>query len=346
MHPESLKRVVVAGDTAEQDCAGATRALARKGKHMAQLMTPAEVSLKNILVATDFSAASVNALKCVLPLARQFNSTIHILHVIRDSHILTDAESGAADSTTCQQSEADARRQLERLATMVGAVPHRTWLEEGKVWEAVEDVIRSQQIDLVVVGASGKSELKKFFLGSVAESIIRDAPCPVLAVGPHVSSEACDRSLAQLLYATTLREESHHGLQYAIQLAIRCQSRLLLLHVVEQEEPKHSDHEWLRDYRRLLPRLLPERVDDLPVEPVLRVEVAKNSTARILQVADEVGADLIVMDVRPEETWATHLRDKVFEIISCSKCPVLTVRTKAEHDGWQECVGDGGQRTF
>ena len=267
---------------------------------MAQLMTTAEVSLKNILVATDFSAASVNALKCVLPLARQFNSTIHILHVIRDAHILTDAESGAAESTACEQTDADAQRQLEDIATVVGTIAHRTRLGHGKVWEAVEDIVRSEHIDMVVVGTSGKSELKKLFLGSVAESIVREVPCPVLAVGPHVSPDPCGRSLAQLLYATNLWEESHHGLQYAIQLAIRCQSRLLLLHVVEQEEPKRSDHEWLRDYRRLLRSLLPDQGDEFSVEPVLRVEVAKNSTARILQVADEIGADLIVMDVRPE----------------------------------------------
>jgi hypothetical protein len=38
------------------------------------------------------------------------------------------------------------------------------------------------------------------------------------------------------------------------------------------------------------------------------------------------------MDVRPEEAWATHLRDKVYEIISCANCPVLTLRTKPERD--------------
>ena len=112
-------------------------------------------------------------------------------------------------------------------------------------------------------------------------------------------------------------------------MAIRYRSRLVLLHVVEQEEPKRSDHEWLGAYRRLLRNLLPRSAADLPAEPALRVEVAKHASGRILQVADEIRANLVVMDVRPEEAWATHLHDKVYDIISWANCPVLTVRTKS-----------------
>jgi nucleotide-binding universal stress UspA family protein len=301
---------------------------------MAQLTTPTEIPLKSILVATDFSPAALAALMRVLPIARQFNSVIHIVHIIHPPKI--DISSPAANLEICQQPHIDAQRQLELLETAVGTIPHRTWLREGEVSEAVEDLVRSEHIDLVAVGANGKSDLKKFFLGSVAEEIVRTAACPVLTIGPHASSTSCSERLVQLLYVTHFREESHYGLQYAVRLAIQYKSRLLLLHVIEQDEPKQSDHEWLREYRRILRNLLPEYAGNLLVEPVLRVEVAKNSTARILQVADEIGADLIVMDIRPEEPWATHLRDKVSEIISCASCPVLTLCTKPERAAWQE----------
>jgi nucleotide-binding universal stress UspA family protein len=297
---------------------------------MAQFTTPIEISLKNILVATDFSPASLSALTCVVPIARESNSMIHILHVIHPPEIAI--ASPEANTDMCQQIRVNALRQLENLENVVGTIPHRIWLREGEVWEGVEDIIRSERIDLVAVGASGKSDLKKFFVGSVAEEILRKATCPVLTVGPHASCPRDDVPLAQLLYVTNLWEESHYGLEYAIRLAIEYKSSLLLLHVVEQKEPKQSDHEWLRAYRRILRNLLPECAGELLVEPVLRIEVAKDSTARILQVADEISADIIIMDVRPEETWATHLRDKVYEIISGANCPILTVRTKSEQD--------------
>jgi nucleotide-binding universal stress UspA family protein len=294
---------------------------------MKQLTAPTGVSLKNILVATDFSASSVSALACVVPIAQASNSVVHILHVIRPAEIAIASPEASADMF--EQRQLDAQRELGPLETVVGSVPHRMWVREGDVWTSIEDVIRSEHIDLIAVGASGKSDFKKFLVGSVAEEVVRKATLPVLSVGPHALRNSCGASpLPQLLYVTNLWEDSHDGLQYAIQMAIRYRSRLVLLHVVEQEEPEKSDHEWLSAYRRILRNLLPESASDLPVEPVLRIEVSKHPTGRILQVADEITASLVVMDVSPEETWATHLRDKVYEIVSWANCPVLTVRTK------------------
>ena len=294
---------------------------------MEQLTAPAGVSLKNILVAADFSAPSVSALACVVPIAQASDSVVHILHVIPPPEIAI--ASPEAESDLSKQTQLDAQRQLGPLETVVGSVPHKMWLREGDVWASIDSIVRSEQIDLIAVGASGKSDFKKFLVGSVAEEVIRKATPPVLSVGPHALRNSGSASpLTHLLYVTNLWEDSHDGLQYAIQMAIRYRSRLVLLHVVEQEEPKRSDHEWLSAYRRILRNLLPESASNLPVEPVLRIEVSKHPTGRILQVADEITASLVVMDVSPEETWATHLRDRVYEIVSWANCPVLTVRTK------------------
>ena len=309
---------------------------------MEQLTAPPGVSLKNILVATDFSASSVSAVACVVPIAQASNSVVHILHVIRPAEIAIASPEAEADML--EQRQLDAQRELGPLETVVGSVPHRMWVREGDVWASIEDVIRSEHIDLVAVGANGKSHFSKFIVGSVAEEVIRKAPCPVLSVGPHALRKGGEPPLSEVLYITDLWEESHYGLQYAIQVALRYQSRLTLLHVVEQEEPKRSDHEWLSAYRRILRNLLPKSAADLPSEPVLRIEVAKHPTGRILQVADEIEANLVVMDVRPEEAWATHLRDKVYDIISWANCPVLTVRTGVGRDEGATAVTEAKRR--
>jgi nucleotide-binding universal stress UspA family protein len=296
---------------------------------MAQLTASEAVSLKNILVATDFSAASICALTSVVPIAREFHSVVHILHVVRPSEIglaLTET-----DEDISREIQVDAQRQLTPLEDVVGSIPHKIWLREGNVCRAIEDLVRSEQIDLVVIGASGESDFEKFVVGSAAEEIIRNASCPVLSVGSHASANRTGASLAQLLYVTSLWESSHNGLRYAIKLASEHRSRLTLLHVVEQEPPGKPDREWLKGFRRIMRNLLPAAAANLHEKPQLKVEVTKNVTARILQVADELQADVIVMDVQPAHPMSAHVCDKLYAIISWAHCPVLTVRTGAEH---------------
>jgi nucleotide-binding universal stress UspA family protein len=285
---------------------------------MAQLTSPVELSWKNILVVTDLSAHSVSALTCVVPIATQSDSVIHLLPVIRPE--IKIALSGAHGKLQIQM---DAQRQLGTLEMIIATVPHKIWRREGNVWRSIKDLVQSEHIDLIVVGISGESD----FMGSGAEEVMRKAVCSVLTVGPHVSSSADKPPLAQVLYVMNLWEESHDGLEYAIQLAIRYKSRLLLLHVVEQEESKQSDHEWLKAFRRIMRNLLPESAANLAEGPVLRVEVARNISARILQVADEIRADLVVMEMASGGAGATHLPQKLYEIISRASCPVLTTRS-------------------
>ena len=287
---------------------------------MAQLTSRVELSWKNILVVTDLSAHSVSALTCVVPIATQSDSVIHLLPVIRPE--IEIALSGAHGDMKLQI-QTDAQRQLGTLETVIATVPHKIWRREGNVWQSIKDLVQSEHIDLIVVDMSAESD----FMGSGAEEVVRKAVCSVLTVGPHVSSSADKPPLGQVLYVMNLWEESHDGLEYAIQLAIRYKSRLLLLHVVEQEESKQSDHEWLKAFRRIMRNLLPESAANLAEGPVLRVEVAKNISARILQVADELRADLVVMEVAPEGAGATHLPQKLYQIISRASCPVLTVRS-------------------
>jgi nucleotide-binding universal stress UspA family protein len=292
---------------------------------MKLLSTPTELSLRNVLVATDFSPVSQSALAHVLPIAQEFHSTIHLVHVIQPQ--APDLTSGAIDARMLEQLRENAQAQILSIAAMVDGNRCRAWVRDGQVREVIADLVREKHIDLVVVGTSGKSTVDKLLRGSVAEEIFRNCVCPVLTLGPQVKYNPSGSTLKQILYLTNLKGESHGALDYAISLASHYEAQLMLLHVVEQEEPRKPEYQWLEVYRRMLRHLLTE-VADLPIDPVLRIEVGRNPSARILWVAEEVNADLIVMDVRPEEPWATHLRDRAYEIISFAHCPVLTVRTR------------------
>ena len=302
-------------------------------ENMALLTTPEAVALKNILVATDFSAASISALAYIIPIARESHSLVHILHVVRPSEIglaLTEE-----DGDLSQEVQVNAQKRLTQLEDLMGATPHKIWLRDGPVAHAIGDFARAEHIDLIAIGGSAESDFKKFVVGSAAEEIIRDATCPVLNVGPHAVRCREGVHLTEILYVTSLWEKSHDGLRYAIQLAIEQHSQVTLLHVVEQETWNRPDREWLSAFRHILRNLLPDSAAHLGKTPELRVETARNATARILEVADKISANLIVMDLQPKPALATHLHDKLYPIISWANCPVLVVQSQIEQRKFQ-----------
>jgi len=120
-----------------------------KRSNMAQLAVSEAVTLKNILVATDFSVASASALAYVIPIAREYHSVVHVLHIVRPSeidHALTEDEDDIS-----QEIPVDAQHQLTLLEGLLDTVPHKIWTREGNIATAVRDLVDSEHIDLIVV---------------------------------------------------------------------------------------------------------------------------------------------------------------------------------------------------
>ena len=97
------------------------------------------------------------------------------------------------------------------------------------MWSTLSELIKTHQIDLAVIGTHGHGGLTKVFLGSVAEQIFHKAPCPVLTVGPNVSTDPVSiAAIHQILYATDFTPESLAAVPYAISLAEENQAHLSL----------------------------------------------------------------------------------------------------------------------
>jgi nucleotide-binding universal stress UspA family protein len=145
------------------------------------------IALKQILVATDFGEASATALAYGRELARRFGSILHVLRVVDDVGVRLASASGLPYDTTRLQADLDEaeRRQLEQLLTeedrrelqvklvqVVSSAPARE----------IVDYATTAHIDLAILGTHGRGGMAHLFLGSVAERVVRTAPCPVLTV--------------------------------------------------------------------------------------------------------------------------------------------------------------------
>lgn len=146
------------------------------------------VALKNILVATDFSEPSGVALAYGRDLARSYHARLHVLHVVEDMMLRYNTEVGFAVPEVQRELEAAARRDLaaritddDRRTLAIEAV-----VETGvNIAEAIVTYAQANAIDLIVTGTHGRGLVKHFLMGSVAERVVRSAPCPVLTVRAH-----------------------------------------------------------------------------------------------------------------------------------------------------------------
>jgi nucleotide-binding universal stress UspA family protein len=145
------------------------------------------LTLERVLVATDFSEPSDAALRYGRALASQFGATLHVLHVVESVGMGgVGAESyGTTLAGLDQQLEEEARRRLHELVldndnsgppTVTRTVTARS------PSAAIVEYATGHAIDVIVIGTHGRRGLAHLFLGSVAERVVRTAPCPVLTV--------------------------------------------------------------------------------------------------------------------------------------------------------------------
>lgn len=144
------------------------------------------IVLKNILVATDFGETSGVALTYGRDLARSYGATLHVLHVVESVVAsMADAESIGALMDLQAQIERNAGKQMETLVTgedrtTLHAKP--VVLTSSRAAEAIVLYARDHAVDLIVMGTHGRRALAHVLMGSVAERVVRMAPCPVLTV--------------------------------------------------------------------------------------------------------------------------------------------------------------------
>jgi len=282
-----------------------------------------QVSLKNILYATDFSRFSEAALPFALSMAREHGSKIFAVHIVSLS-LFTNTSPTEAWQELAAQAVREAQQKMDCASKRWSSIPHETLVRRGEVWRELSKLIEEKEIDVVVCGTHGRSGISKILMGSVAEEIYRHAPCPVLTVGPSVVGEPDSvRDIHAILYPTDFGQESLAAAPYAVSLAKRNRARLYLLHATT--EPVSGDEKWTLEAR--LRAVVPP---DPEFSCAPRTFVAYGEPAStITDLAEELAVDLIVLGPRrsPRLPSATHWRESTaHHVVSRAICPVLTVR--------------------
>jgi nucleotide-binding universal stress UspA family protein len=145
-----------------------------------------EASIKKIIFATDFSDASKEASNHALSLAQTLNAELKALHVFdKTAWNIPSHDYLAIDEVVAGIEEARQRGQdtLKELAKSFG-LKVETIFTEGDPGHEIIRVAEEENADLIILGTHGYTGWKRFTLGSVAELVVKHAPCAVLTIRP------------------------------------------------------------------------------------------------------------------------------------------------------------------
>jgi nucleotide-binding universal stress UspA family protein len=298
---------------------------------MKTLEPAVSLSLKNILLATDFSPVSGMAVKYAQALAQRHGSRVHTIHVTApDSYHLLDPD---AFAITFNGATTQSENIPDVLHGLLEGLPSQTPLHQGTIWKVISDVVERNDIDLLILASHGRHGISRMVLGSVAEDVFRNVSCPVLTVGPDV--RLCHRReirIKNVLLATHFEKGSSAPI-YAARVCNEFGAELTLLHVAEGNGRKGVADHATRELAQRLYSVVPAEAE-LWRQPACVIKYGLPS-AQILEVARGAGADLIILGARHPEPakinshlpWATAAR-----VIAEAGCPVLTVR---QRDGYE-----------
>lgn len=198
------------------------------------------LQIKTILVPLDFSRASIQALKFAIPFAKEFEATIHLVHVQPADKLTAISNAGGLMLNGMDAIALMQDRLSEALRRQGRFCPDNCHVVSGRPFEEICKLGRQIDADLIVLPTRGLGRLKRIILGSTAEQVVRHAPCPVLiprgaefkAITWNGAAATTGFELRKILVPVDFTKCSLAGVKYAARLAKGTGATLRLFHVV------------------------------------------------------------------------------------------------------------------
>jgi len=138
---------------------------------------------KHILVPTDLSEGAAQALDYACELARALGAQVHLLNVVGVPALGAPELGVALTSSMIDQLVMDSQTAIDQLArTQCGSQAGQALVKVGDARDMINETAKQLGVDLIVMGTHGRRGISRALLGSVAETVVRSAPCAVLTV--------------------------------------------------------------------------------------------------------------------------------------------------------------------
>ena len=282
--------------------------------------------MQSIVVPTDFSFISFNALELAKKIAAKIDGTIYLVHVIEP---FIDKYAGLKEIGTFDQDESFTSKLKEKIANELKILKkaHASRFYEikarvliGDPFQKIKEFIQFMEPDLVIMGAKGHTDTKEFLLGSLSEKVVRSNPYPIITVKEKVDTN----DLKNIVYATDLEDEHAQLVKLLKKIQSLFESKL---HIVKINTRKNfsNDIDTMVEFRRLADKY---QLEDY----TLSCYSHEDEEYDVVYFADHQKADLIAMGVKEKSaiqrlisggSLADEVKDHTFR-------PVLTFRYEPE----------------
>ncbi|MBX2901707.1 MAG: universal stress protein [Cyclobacteriaceae bacterium] len=282
--------------------------------------------MKKILVPTDFSKISTNALEVGYEIAKKSNAEIILLHVVEeatpDSYSISGewrTEKNWADKLFTLKLIEKSKAQLEKLVLdpRFAAVKVSGELRLGNAFHGMRTIITEHKVDLVVMGTHGRTGVAEVVIGTNTERVVRHSRCPVLTI----NKKPAKVDFKNIVYATAMHKDEEI---FSRMVKKTQQIYNSTVHLVRINTPGDFQRDYVvKDYMERFAKKLGLKNYTINVFNDLTEEDG------IIYFAESIDADLIAMATHGRTGFAHVLAGSIAEdVVGHSKRPVLTFVVK------------------
>ncbi len=288
-------------------------------------------ALRTILVSTDFSEPSLNALPTACALAKKFGASLHLVHV---NDLATQEPLLAPTLDLAGDYRHKLRRRLQAIGAQCGVpvAPANCHLRSGHADSEICRQARRLHASLIVLSTHGYSGLKHLMLGSTAERVLRRAPCPVLVMR---GAKSAGIRIRKIVVPTDFSPPASAALEYAIGFAKFFGAHLTIINAIYPHYYATNPELSLYDYGILFEDACAEakkqmaklvRTTSFRGVPFRALTETGHPVISIAGTADRDHADLIFISTHGRTGLKRAFVGSVAEQVTrYAKCPVLVL---------------------
>jgi nucleotide-binding universal stress UspA family protein len=292
--------------------------------------------IQRVVCPTDFSKFSRRALQKAIALAQCYEAPITALHVLPPPG--TGELAAGPGPIILEQTYRQDLNDFVGPARAEG-VPTETLLLRGSTAKQIVECAGARPGDLLVMGTHGRGGFQRWILGSVAETVLRRARCPVMTVCAHAECGEGDAPgrFSRILCPVDFSACSATAIDHAFAMAEDCSNgQVTLLHVMDSfpvEQVAAHAHAKVRDFTRTMVQEARAKLEGIIADSATGATKTGQLVARgkaheeILRTAEDQGSDLIVMGIHGRSALDLMLfGSTAHHVVRGARCPVLTIR--------------------